>query len=245
MMRLITAIAPKTAFQWVWKPVFWLVLVNLSNLGVEYAVSGGWAGTVKANLIVGSIVATPFTLLSLWLISRLTQLNGQYDEMAKIDLLTGLPNRRAFFAKVEAAAERECGVLLMLDLDHFKGVNDTYGHAAGDACLRAVAGRMRDITREEDVVGRLGGEEFGIYLAGAPVHVAGAIGKRLSHGVAVAAEEAGAEFAVTISIGACEWQRGFAVEEVMRQADKALYEAKASGRARFVLATPHHSADAA
>ena len=126
----------------------------------------------------------------------------------------------------------------MIDVDHFKSINDSLGHAGGDAVLREVAERLRHRVRLEDVVGRWGGEEFLVLSAIADADAAAVLAERLR--AAIADEpfeiEGAGTIRVTVSIG-CAAGAGDA-EALVREADAALYEAKALGRNRFIVAVP-------
>ncbi|NHZ46669.1 GGDEF domain-containing protein [Nitratidesulfovibrio liaohensis] len=156
------------------------------------------------------------------------------------DPLTGLMNRRAFLRQVELELQRVhrggaelC--LAMLDLDDFKRVNDTWGHACGDVVLRRMADLLRDATRAYDVAARIGGEEFVLLLPGASPMRAQALLERLLQDLRDEAFECRDEtFRVSFSAGiaGCKGATVCRAEELLDRADKALYEAKASGKAR-------------
>jgi diguanylate cyclase (GGDEF)-like protein len=159
------------------------------------------------------------------------------------DPLTELYNRRAFAESLSqsiARRERQGGTLclLMLDLDYFKKLNDTYGHPAGDAALRATAEVLRRVLRKGDVPARYGGEEFVVMLPGASEAVAQQIAERLRATLeASAIEYAGQTLHVTASVGLAVWpDNGAQADELMTAADRALYAAKAGGRNRVVCA---------
>jgi diguanylate cyclase (GGDEF)-like protein len=159
------------------------------------------------------------------------------------DPLTDLYNRRAFsesLAQSIARRERQGGTLclLMLDLDHFKKLNDTHGHPAGDAALRTTADVLRRVLRKGDVPARYGGEEFVVMLPGASEAVAQQIAERLRASLESAAiEYEGATIQVTASVGLAVWpENGTQADELMAAADRALYAAKAGGRNRVVCA---------
>jgi two-component system, cell cycle response regulator len=154
------------------------------------------------------------------------------------DELTGLPNRRFVLTQLSALVsgakrhERPLSVL-MVDIDHFKQVNDTYGHAAGDAVLAAVAGTLRDRLREEDWVGRLGGEEFAALLPDEDLEGAAVVAESLRHAIehmGVRLEDEGEILRVTVSVGYATLEAGEDADAVLRRADDALYAAKADGR---------------
>ena len=153
------------------------------------------------------------------------------------DALTGLSNRRFILTQLAgavSAARRHDRPLsiAVIDIDHFKAVNDEHGHAAGDRVLAAVASALREHLRAEDQLGRLGGEEFLALVPDADARVAvAAVEKLRAEVAALAVEHDGAVLAVTVSIGWAAWE-GESAEELMRRADDALYEAKRSGRDR-------------
>ncbi|HEV8253757.1 MAG TPA: sensor domain-containing diguanylate cyclase [Vicinamibacteria bacterium] len=165
-------------------------------------------------------------------------------ELAVRDGLTGLYNRRAFsdlLGQAIAREERQSGrfALLLLDLDHFKKLNDTFGHPAGDAALRCAAQVLDRLVRKGDQSARYGGEEFAVILPGADE--AGAL--KLAERVREALEKEqpvfeGARLAVTASLGAAVWpQDGADGEALLAAADRALYAAKEAGRNRTVAAS--------
>ncbi|MFV0279494.1 MAG: PleD family two-component system response regulator [Rhodoblastus sp.] len=168
----------------------------------------------------------------------------QAIEMAVVDGLTGLNNRRYFDMHLatlldQAAQEAKPLSLLVLDIDFFKKINDTYGHDAGDEILRALAGRVRKAVRSVDLVCRLGGEEFVIVMPDTAIDIAGRVAERIRR--AIGAEpfnvKAG-EIAVpvTVSIGIADRGSDANPDFIYKSADKALYESKASGRNRVTLA---------
>lgn len=156
---------------------------------------------------------------------------------ARTDGLTGALNRRAFTREIDKAArsqrKAERGCLALFDLDHFKRINDTFGHAAGDEVLVAFVTLARSIVREEDLVARFGGEEFAILLRGASWGQAQLICERLR--AACANRIHLPEGQVTVSAGIAELD-GSAPETVIERADAALYRAKRAGRNRLELA---------
>ena len=168
-------------------------------------------------------------------LDQLAERNRVLAEAAEIDALTGLPNRRASTEALSAAASlaRESGrsfAVAIVDIDHFKSVNDRFGHAAGDHVLCAIAGRLSDHSRSADFVGRWGGEEFIAVLPDAGPEAAAAAAEALRDAGAVQAVELGADrVTVTVSVGwACASDA--LPEQLVELADVALYEAKASGR---------------
>lgn len=161
-------------------------------------------------------------------------------EMSETDALTGLSNRRHFLdvaAAALAAAQREGRplALLMVDIDHFKRINDTFGHAAGDTALRLLGATLKESTRQADCVARLGGEEFAILLPGATAAVGRDIAERICRHAATLAvlDDAGCAFGFTVSIGLAGLvPADRRPENLLARADAALYRAKRAGRNR-------------
>lgn len=154
------------------------------------------------------------------------------------DALTGLPNRRAFeeaLLREVARAERENApfAVLLLDVDHFKRVNDGHGHPAGDAVLRAVAARARGALRAADLLARVGGEELAALLPGADRAAALEAGERVRLAVRASPVEAGnAAITVTLSVGVAVRRAGEEGADLLARGDERLYAAKRGGRDR-------------
>jgi diguanylate cyclase (GGDEF)-like protein len=167
------------------------------------------------------------------------------ERRAQTDPLTGVLNRRSLVERLDGiclrAQARGLPVsLLFIDLDHFKQINDTYGHQAGDACLRAIIEPIQTELRQSDFVGRYGGEEFVVILTSADAAAAAPIAQRIVDRVAgVRVEGFGKPIAVTCSIGvAASDTLGVWGEQLMARADAAVYVAKHSGRNCFHMARP-------
>ncbi len=163
--------------------------------------------------------------------------NSELREKAATDFLTGLPNRRHFLARAEqeiARAQRygHALSLLMIDIDHFKAINDGFGHPAGDRAIIAVGGHCADACRSSDLAGRLGGEEFAMLLPEAGLAEAQAVAERLRLGTqALQVLEDGRRLPVSISIGIASLEPGDAgPDALLARADRALYAAKNAGR---------------
>jgi diguanylate cyclase (GGDEF)-like protein len=164
--------------------------------------------------------------------------------LASTDGLTGLPNRRRLderAAEAIAVAERYGRPLacLMIDIDHFKRINDTHGHAAGDEVLREAARRLCSASRSADFVGRYGGEEFAVIMPETDLGGGVAAGERIRGTLAANPVHAtGTEIWITASVGVAGWQAGMAgPQDLYAPADRALYRAKQLGRNR-VVASP-------
>jgi diguanylate cyclase (GGDEF)-like protein len=198
------------------------------------------------NVVAGSVVLG--LLLFRWLPlaikerGRAEQRASDLETLAAIDFLTGVYNRRHFegLARVELArCQRYVRPLsvLMIDIDHFKAVNDAYGHAAGDLVLKNVVAICRAEKRDPDLLARVGGEEFAMMLPETTEAAAAQFAERLRREVAGSMPTVyGEKLGVTISVGvAGATIRTAGVEALLRCADRALYEAKRSGRDRVVV----------
>lgn len=162
--------------------------------------------------------------------------------MATIDSLTGLANRTAFMERAEDRLKlcRRTGqpaAAVMMDVDHFKAINDTFGHAAGDAVLAGLGRVLAEHLRDVDVCGRLGGEEFAFLLPGTSAEAALHVAERLRHAVAdMSVFVDGRRIAVTASFGIADCGSAESLEPALSQADDRLYAAKADGRNRVAPA---------
>ena len=160
------------------------------------------------------------------------------EQAALTDALTGMQNRRYFDDALKEYIEEFRRIdkpigLMILDLDHFKEVNDTHGHDVGDEVLRAVARCLRDMTRYHDVVARLGGEEFAVVAPNMSEDMLVKFAERIRRAVAGMAVLSGnMRLKVTTSVGLAVWDKRESAEEFYRRADRLLYQAKRMGRNR-------------
>jgi len=179
------------------------------------------------------------------MVRRIARYHAELMRLATTDPLTGLLNRRSFFdrgmaelRKARRAGQPAC--FLMLDVDHFKKINDTYGHKTGDVVLKALADKLSAALRPGDLAGRLGGEEFAVLLPETTLDAALIAAQRLCDGIAqmeVRPEDQIVKF--TVSIGAADFEKdALTLQPAMDRADAALYRAKAEGRNRVILAKP-------
>ncbi|OAI09907.1 hypothetical protein A1359_18190 [Methylomonas lenta] len=165
----------------------------------------------------------------------------ELERLAHTDFLTGLNNRRYFMKKVKQELIRAVRYdsafsLMMLDIDFFKKVNDTYGHHIGDIVLQKVARHCQKTVRSIDIIGRLGGEEFAVFLPESGYDRAYDVAERLRSGIEETLLECVGDnlLHVTVSIGLVSTgHTGNSIDELLDLADKALYEAKTSGRNRI------------
>lgn len=193
---------------------------------------------VAPYIVITSVVAALF--LGLFIERELRQIAREqhWRRNALTDPLTGLPNRRAFEQDVaDLRVEGQEASLLIADVDRFKLVNDTHGHAAGDYVLQRLATTLRDNLRHNDLLARLGGEELSILLPDTGVQEARVVAERLRAAVeTMDLEWQGRPLQVTISIGVAVGRGSTAAATLFTQADAALYAAKRAGRNRVVFA---------
>ncbi|MFJ4285717.1 GGDEF domain-containing protein [Paenarthrobacter nicotinovorans] len=233
------------------KPLLVVAVALVAYFGcriVAYAVEGPdseilstlFAPAVTCLLLIMLLVLVSFSMTALNNHQLITVLN----ERAMRDGMTGLLNRQAFMelAERELAGLHRAGLsaaVILADLDHFKAVNDTHGHAAGDAAIRAFAAACKGTLRKTDLVARYGGEEFVILLPGADEVSAEAITTEISTRLAAAQAPDGLAFP-TVSYGISSTPiAGHALAQLIYTADGALYQAKAAGRNRaFIAASP-------
>jgi len=205
---------------------------DIASHGMAVAFRGPMAQVYYFYATVSAVV-TALTLV--WMM--LLRLNGQLAELATRDALTGLYNRNGLAKALKQHFDQRDAApltLLLVDIDHFKRINDTRGHATGDAVLRAVSAELLAQLRAGDFVARIGGEEFLVGCVGADAATALALAARLHRGIGrleVAAARGGARVGCTVSIGVSASFRCFDEwESAASQADEALYRAKATGR---------------
>lgn len=169
---------------------------------------------------------------------ELVQANSRLFVMASTDVLTGVLSRRSFVDALRTSMEDQAqwpAALLMLDIDHFKAVNDTHGHAAGDDVLVEVARRFSSVLRAGDVIGRLGGEEFAVFLPNCPASEPARVAERVrqaTRGTPITLRN-GQSLSVTVSIGGvAQTIRPLSTDLWLSAADAALYQSKSDGRDR-------------
>ena len=189
-----------------------------------------------------SVTASGGRMLTYCNVTDLIQNAKLLEELATIDSLTGLHNRRHFMATAEAEWARFQRYqrplsMLMVDIDHFKSVNDRYGHAVGDEAIKFVALACKQDLRGSDMVGRLGGEEFALLLPETDSARASIVAERIRERVAAQfLSTHKIQFRITISVGVAEASASMSgVDALLRSADLALYQAKEEGRNRVVI----------
>lgn len=190
---------------------------------------------VEASRLYIAVLALGLLAIGLWLL-RLKRSQLQFMRMAQCDSLTGIYNRKHFMSEAEYAlryAQRSSrGVcLVLIDLDHFKLINDTYGHATGDQVLRRAVAACQEFMRSTDVFGRLGGEEFGVLLPECGMDTGIERAEAIRRAVVTRSERAEPGIQVSASFGvAFTGESGYDLRQLLIDADQALYRAKRAGR---------------
>lgn len=248
---LYTLVVAFLAWQRGSRPAGWfLVAWGLLEVMTIWTAAKSIVGAAESLLFYGlpiSMVAAAI-LIALGVADRLREQRAALSDAerrAQTDPLTGVLNRRSMIERLHAACARAQArglpiALLFIDLDHFKSINDTRGHLAGDACLRAVIEPIQKELRKSDVIGRYGGEEFVVILSSADARVAQAIAQRIRERVEqLEVGGFGAPIRLTCSIGvATSDALGVWGEELVASADAAVYIAKGAGRNQVYVALP-------
>ncbi|WP_158259919.1 GGDEF domain-containing protein [Phyllobacterium phragmitis] len=198
--------------------------MGAQRLRFEFLISG----------LITAAVSLPAIIYGMILRERLTVANATMSELLQSDGMSGLLNRSAFMQRLAAFmkdAERSVGVFAYIDADHFKVINDRFGHGVGDAAIGLIGDCIRQNSRASDLMGRLAGQEFGVFLEGANLKQAVIIAERLRAQVSQASPELGIKgLQLSVSIGLAVHKPGQSIEVLMSQADRNLDLAKQGGR---------------
>ncbi|MCG6882225.1 MAG: GGDEF domain-containing protein [Silicimonas sp.] len=236
LRKFLGYLAPGSPRAVMWKTLLFCVLIVLWNYLWVRHLSGhpprSMAAIVTDALVVGGPFALLFSLAS-W--DQVRTIRGLHIR-ARIDPLAGVLNRQTFIGRFQkAVAQARCGMLLLIDADDFKRINDFHGHAVGDRCIAAIGNRLSWHLREEDLAGRIGGEEFAVFLPEVSREHGNVVARRLGQPVAFSDAAGEMHHSVTLSIGAVWTQPDQSPEDLLMLADEALYEAKSTGRARMIV----------
>jgi diguanylate cyclase (GGDEF)-like protein len=233
-------------------PVAFTALVTVASVGSSLAVAtiamlcAGYDDFLFAYGLAGGIpaIAAPLTIYPLVRTNRRLRLvQAELERLAGTDVLTGLPNRRAFFERAERIFARAtvAGIsvgAMMVDVDRFKAINDTHGHNTGDTILTSVAATIRDAVAasgaSDSIVARLGGEEFAILVMGLQPSAVARLAEKIGHDARRVEHRHGGEtISATVSIGVSLRREDADVDAVLKAADDAVYAAKRAGRDRW------------
>jgi diguanylate cyclase (GGDEF)-like protein len=234
-------------FRWIARPAAIVLGVHAAIFALRFvmALFGSDSFLVETAIVTGPL--SPFAILEMLVVAiaiaflllsaAKEEVGMRHRQAALIDPLTGVGNRRGFDSEVErifADAMRKDGpmALILFDLDHFKEINDNFGHPAGDRILRTLTRTVAAHLRPDDVLGRLGGDEFGILLADTRIEQAQILAERVRRAVAAMVVRTDPTVRFTVSIGVAGLRQGESPDILFERADAALYRAKACGRNR-------------
>lgn len=206
----------------------------LTDLAIQGKVSV--AMDVIFPIILATFLAAPVTAFLSIKNRQLEDANAQLERHATTDDLTGTLNRAAFTRRLEQSLPKsDTSCLLIIDVDKFKDVNDLFGHAQGDLALQTISEAMRSALRPDDLIARLGGEEFGIYLPNCPLTEGLRIGERIRQAVLSAPfSPDGTDYQLSVSIGMTIGDTATNFQQMYKSADILLYSAKRNGRNRIM-----------
>lgn len=229
-------------------------------LGILFSVASSLAGMAVMSRIPGLDIPLPYWIFGFMaplcistpvclILTRQAEQNrrlntelhaamARLQRLSEIDQMTGLLNRASFLDRLDRQRIDRPGLCLLIDVDHFKAINDRHGHAAGDRTLSAIARALTGAIRSEDLCGRLGGEEFAIHLGGIDAGAGAALAERIRQAVEAIVVTApdGGIIRPTISIGCAHATTSDSADALLCLADRAMYQAKAAGRNQVRLA---------
>ena len=236
MRSPMNLLVPKSPVEIVWKTVAVCIVIAAWHIAVQ-PIAFGQTNLTWGQLVVDALfTGAPFVLLFFVGSWQQGAAVRALTERARFDPLSGLFNRQTFFRHAERNIPEACrGLLILLDADHFKSVNDQFGHAVGDRCIAAVGHRLRWHLRDQDIAGRIGGEEFAVFLSEVGAEHGRAIAERIGQPITFTDVTGDNHLVVTLSAGAVWIDPQVATEEHVILADEALYKAKAQGRSQLVF----------
>lgn len=210
------------------------ILIILWDVVWKQGFRGFESRTIPEYAVDIVAITGPVLLFFLRESKRVASKFEQLTKRADFDQLSGLLNRQSFYERFKPGLQVSTGgLVLMIDADYFKEINDTYGHATGDQCIREIGRRLRENLRIGDIAGRVGGEEFAVFLANTPAKQSMQIASRISQPIAVKFPADQSGFKLTMSIGAV-WVDGKTTPEgAMSRADELMYGAKRAGRSQI------------
>lgn len=224
-----------------------ITLVAVAAPVLTFAVVLNLVGPVPLQTFLGIIaicaaipllIAPPVSFFALSILRLLSETIDRVDAYVRFDTLTGVLTRAYLLGQMrDRIASVGGGAFLMIDADHFKQINDTYGHDVGDEALKRLADVLKTTLTVDALVGRLGGEEFGVFLPGADDAQAATAAGQLCDAIRRRGKSiAGIDLNLTVSIGGATHRGAGSLEDTMKVADQALYHAKRTGRDRFFIA---------
>ena len=220
--------------------VFGTLACVAASTGFTILAFGDLTGELAVRLLVSAaalpiVIGAPLFFYFSMRMRGLAIANARLGRVARTDSLTACLNRGAFTGRIDAwlrdPTSPSCGALLMVDADNFKAINDLFGHDQGDEALTIIARAIRSALRHGDIVGRMGGEEFGVFLPGVTQHQAQVIADRIRTVVNAAEFRPDGQLRpLSVSIGGAAFSETTSFTQLFRIADQRLYGAKHAGR---------------
>ena len=222
-----------------------------ASVGFTRIAFGDLSGELALRLTISAaalpiIIGAPLFFYFSLRMRGLAMANARLSRVARTDSLTACLNRGAFTGRIDVwlrnPATASCGALLVIDADNFKSINDLYGHDMGDEALTIIARAIRSVLRNGDIVGRMGGEEFGVFLPGVTRHQAQIVADQIRAAVNAADfRPQGEPRQLSVSVGGAAFSATTSFAQLFRIADQRLYDAKHAGRnsATVVQAEDH------
>lgn len=234
MRWLMRWLAPKSTLDFAAKFVLFCALVSLWHVLMTRVLFRNNSESLLALVLEANVSAVPFTFLVMGLLTFQVREIRRLTFRARYDTLSGLLNRQSFFSRFARVLPGvRSGLILLIDVDHFKRVNDKFGHATGDRCIEAIGHRLNWHLRIEDIAGRIGGEEFAVFLPDITREHGRTVAQRLAQPVSFTDVIGQEHLSVTLSVGAVWVDPSKSSEKNLLEADEALYSAKEGGRAQI------------
>ena len=234
MKFLVPYLVPRGSVQFALHYLLWMIFIISLYLLQKFFFDGGLEYGYVQPLRTVFVIASPCLIIGLTLVAKLEAQKEEISRLSRTDVLTGLLNRGAMDAVLANELPNLPGCLLLIDIDHFKSVNDDFGHAAGDECLRAVARFLRRVLPEDAELARWGGEEFVALVRRQQVSEVAPFANRLAKGVSLPITGRNRPIRITFSIGVANLSEVGPVDALLKLADTRLYLAKSWGRAQWV-----------
>lgn len=243
MEKIVDIVAPRSFADMIIKVMLLIVSFTAFDYFVGRLMMNLTEGSIAIELLTTLVIAAPFGIFVMSVMAVQRRLKEKLRYLSETDQLTGLSNRQAFMTRAaEKLSKHSNATVLMIDVDHFKAVNDKHGHFVGDISLRCVGKHLADNTRSDDLVARIGGEEFAVILLNADAKTAEWVSSRICQPIKIdVAKEFDIDtpsFDLTMSVGGVMALAGQNLTDLMRHADDALYRAKSTGRSRVVFYEP-------
>ena len=243
MNWLVEVFATPTRAVFLKKALLLQLVINIVASGAMFLLAGELVGGIFVHYSINTLVAFPFVCLALSIINHMGAMQAELAHLAATDVLTGLSNRRAFFERVNLRLSKVGGgYLLLADADHFKAINDTYGHDVGDASLIAISEHLRKIVGDQQIIGRVGGEEFALFITKDGTPAIEITAAALCQPIDVHTIRVQMAKPLTLSVGVTNLETGTDIKAGLTRADIALYAAKRNGRAQFAIEHQDHAA---